>query len=392
MNHWPSEFRTFKDEKTGRAITQLTTTGNNVHLYFTENSFDRDRNEIIFLSDRASGEDRAPHEDPQYSVFRMSLDTGEMERLSDDVVHGSGSTTKTPDSALVAYTTVDGRVRLLDTHTGAQTTLYEGVPGFELSSVPSIASNRRYVAFCRNEVTEQDVHYRGANYAGFKERFIQIKDGRVTVAYTDGSGWHDVFQDTHQLGHFQFSPDDPTVGMFCHEGPWNMVRQRIWLLDFISRRARPCFRQGEDDTIGHEFWTQDGLVFFDDRGPGHDGTITSHRTQAVVTDVPVNQNTLIPFVGLIDRHNRLVRKIDMPYYCNHYHANPDNTVLVGDDVDHLVLIDISGDQAQLETLCAHGTSWHTQSSHCHPTWSWDGSRILYASDRGGRVQLYLIER
>jgi oligogalacturonide lyase len=31
-----------------------------------------------------------------------------------------------------------------------------------------------------------------------------------------------------------------------------------------------------------------------------------------------------------------------------------------------------------------------QSSHCHPTWSWDGSRILYASDYGGKVNLYLV--
>jgi oligogalacturonide lyase len=31
-----------------------------------------------------------------------------------------------------------------------------------------------------------------------------------------------------------------------------------------------------------------------------------------------------------------------------------------------------------------------QSAHCHPTWSWDGSRILYASDYGGKVNLYLV--
>jgi len=41
-------------------------------------------------------------------------------------------------------------------------------------------------------------------------------------------------------------------------------------------------------------------------------------------------------------------------------------------------------------LAQHGTSWYTQASHCHPTWSWDGQRILYASDAGGRVNLYLI--
>ena len=391
MSHWPSEFRTLKDEQTGRTITQLTSTGNNVHFYFTENSFDCHRNEIIFLSDRDSGEDRAPHEDPKFSLYRMSLDTGEMERLSDDVLDGAGSATKTPDSALIAYRTADDDIRLLDMQSGKLTTLYDRDPGFEIASVPSIASNRRYVAFCRNEITDDYIHYRGANYAGFKERFTMIKDGRITVAYADGSGWQDIYQDTHQLGHFQFSPDDPTLGMFCHEGPWNLVQQRMWFFDFISRQSRPCFRQGEHDTIGHEFWTQDGLVFFDDRGPGHDGTITSHRTQAVVTDVPVNQNVMTPFVGLIDRTGKLVRKIDMPFYCNHYHANPENTVLVGDDVDNLVLVDISGDEARLDKLCSHGTSWHTQSSHCHPTWSWDGSRILYASDKGGRVQIYLIE-
>ena len=131
-------------------------------------------------------------------------------------------------------------------------------------------------------------------------------------------------------------------------------------------------------------------MFFDDRGPGHDGTITSSRTQAVATEVAINQNDMVPFVGLMDRSGNLVKKIDMPFYCNHYHANPDNTVLVGDEDDDLVLIDIAGKKAELKALCNHKTSWHTQSSHCHPTWSWDGSRILYASDHGGKVNLYLV--
>ncbi|MBN1681470.1 MAG: PD40 domain-containing protein [Anaerolineae bacterium] len=388
---WQSEIREFTDEKTGRTIKQLTTTGNNVHFYFTENSFDKDSNAIYFISDRASGEDKAPHEDPAYNLFRMDLDSGEMAQISDDVLPGSGSATKTPDSQLIAYLTQDNKVVVLNTHTGKTTTLYDDVPGFELSSVPSIAANRRYVVFCRNESTDAHIHYGDANYAGFEERYYRIKDGRITVAFMDGSGWFDIFKDTHQLGHFQFAPDDPTLGTFCHEGPWNLVTQRIWFLDFVSREVRPCFRQDENDTIGHEFWTQDSLIFFDNRGPGHDGTITSHRTQAVVTDVAVNENEMIPFVGLVDKQGNLVRKIDMPFYCNHYHANPDNTVLVGDDVDDLVLIDIAGEEATLETLCNHKTSWHTQSSHCHPTWNWDGSRILYASDFGGRIQLYLIE-
>ena len=61
---WKSEIRTFDDPKTGREVRQLTSTGNNHHLYFTENSFDANKNEIIFLSDRASGEDKAPQARP----------------------------------------------------------------------------------------------------------------------------------------------------------------------------------------------------------------------------------------------------------------------------------------------------------------------------------------
>ena len=382
---WPSEIRTFTDKKSGRTIKQLTSTGNNVHMYFTENSFVQGTNEIIFQSDRASGKDKAPHEAPEYSLFRMNLDSGEIEQLSDDVIKRA---TKTPDGKIIAYTTTDQKVNILNAEIGKTSTIFEESGPFAMASVPSIAPNHQYVAFCRNEESK---HHNGANYAGFKERYYAIKDGRVTLAYLDGSGWFDVFKDTHQLGHFQFSPVDSTLGMFCHEGPWNLVTQRMWFLDFVTREARPCFRQDEQDSIGHEFWTKDGQIFFDNRGPGHDGTITSDRTQAIVKDVAINENDMIPFVGVMDRNGNLIRKLDMPYYCNHYHGNPDNTVLIGDDVDDLVLIDISGEKASHEVLCNHKTSWHTQSSHCHPTWDWDGKRILYASDHGGRVQIYMIE-
>jgi oligogalacturonide lyase len=363
----------------------LTTRGNNHHLYFTENSFDLLRDEIIFLSDRASGQDRAPAEEPVYNLFRMDLSSGEMVQLTDETT-SLHSVTKTPDSRIVVYV-AGNQVKRLDPESGQVEVLYEEMGAFTLGT-PSIGSNRRYVAFCRNEKVDAP---RGPNYGGFKESFYLIKDGRVTLAYLDGSGAMDVFKDTHWVSHFQFCPDDSTLATFCHEGPWNLVTQRIWLLDLVAREARPCFRQQEHDSIGHEFWTQDGHIFFDDRGPGHDGTITSYRTQAVATDVAVKQSTMVPFVGLVDRRGELVRRIDMPYYCNHYHANPGNTLLVGDDVDDLVLIDISGQEASLETLCRHGTSWHTQTAHCHPTWSWDGRRILYASDRGGKIQLYIVQ-
>jgi oligogalacturonide lyase len=383
---WDSEIREIHDERSGRKLFQLTSTGNNVHFYFTENSFDSKKPEIYFLSDRATREKGNPLQ-PYFNIFKMDLSTGRIIQLTDDLEGGPvvGNITKTPDSRFIVYIS-GNKVKKLDTQSGQVSLLYEETGRFTMTS-PSISPNLRYVAFARDEIVEVED---GPNYTGFKEAFYATKDGRITVAYLDGSGWFDALKDTHWLGHFQFCPDDGTLGTFCHEGPWNLVTQRIWLLDFVSREVKPCFRQEEQDSVGHEFWTQDGYIFFDNRGPGHDGTITSDRTQAVAKEVAVNENTMVPFVGLADRKGEVVKKIEMPFYCNHYHANPDNTLLVGDDVDELVMIDISGEKATLTPLCQHGTSWHTQSSHCHPTWSWDGNRILYASDRGGKVNLYMM--
>jgi KduI/IolB family len=73
---WPAERRSFRDPKTGRQIEQLTSVGNNVHLYFTENAFDLRGESIISRSDRASPESRASHERPHYNIFRMDQPDG----------------------------------------------------------------------------------------------------------------------------------------------------------------------------------------------------------------------------------------------------------------------------------------------------------------------------
>lgn len=381
---WPAEGRILRDERTGRTVRQLTSVGHNVHLYFTDNAFDRGADSIVFLSDRAEDE-RKPAHAAHYNLFRLELGSGEIVQLTDESAPVRKAT-KTPDGSLIAYV-AGHQVLLLDTRTGASTLVHEEREGLSLGR-PSISADGRFVGFDRNEPGAAH----GPNYSGFKERYYGIKDGRITLAHADGSGSFDLFRDTCQLAHFQFSPVNPTLAMFCHEGPWHLVTQRIWLLDTVSRRVMPAFRQGEQDSVGHEFWTMDGQVFFDNRGPGHDGTITSERTQAVAREVGFHEHgDFQPYVGLLDERGALLRSIPMPTACNHYHANPASSALVGDDVDEILLIDLAGETARTTTLCAHGTSWHSQETHCHPTWSWDGGRVLFASDRTGQVQLYLLE-
>jgi oligogalacturonide lyase len=377
---FPSEIKEYIDSKTGNVVKQLTSNGsNNFHFYFTDNSFTADDKEIYFLSDRSSITPKI------YNLFKMDLQTGKMVQLTNEPKGISPSFhTKLPESDVVVYVT--GRlVKKLDVTTLETSVLYEEKHGIKLGH-PHISADKKFVGMARNEKVEIE---RGANYKGFKESMYATKKGWITLIHMDGSGAFDVFEDTHQLGHFQFSPINSSLATFCHEGPWNLVQQRIWLLDIRTRSVQPVYRQEEDDCIGHEFWTNDGKIFFDNRRKGHDGTITVHKTQATIQANPESKQ--VPFVGFADENGQLIKKIDLPFYCNHYHSNKDNTLLIGDEVDDLVLIDISREKATIKTLCTHHTSWNTHQTHCHPTFSWNNEKILFTSDREGVCNIYLVE-
>ncbi|MCL2833742.1 MAG: oligogalacturonate lyase family protein [Treponema sp.] len=373
-----SELKTVIDSKTGHQIIQLTGgNSNNFHFYFTENSFVKGKPEIYFFSDRGSKTEF------QYNLFSMNLDTGVMTQLSDCPSPMGHNATKTLDGKYIFYT-AGNKLRRIDTGTLEEKVIYENDPGFRLGMVSLNASETK-AGFARNE--EIGISS-GKNYAGFRETMFAIKRSFITVVNTDGSNPYDAFFDTHHTAHFQFSPDDDTIATFCHEGPWNLVQQRIWIIDFMPRSVIPCFRQEEDDSVGHEFWTRDGLIFFDNRRAGHDGTITSERKQTYAVE-PEQKQT--PYIGFCDKRGKVLRTVDMPFYCNHYHANNDNSILVGDDVDDLQLINIADGSARMQTLCYHGTSWYGQSTHCHPTFDWDGRYVLYTSDFGGKHNLYMID-
>lgn len=367
---YPSELRDYTDPKSGLKIRQLTTKGINYHLYFTENSFDSgDCSIIYFLSDRAYPDTHA------INVFRMDTRTGEMEQVT-DYPQGIGRATKTPDSEYLLYN-VGNDLHLLHTPSGVSKCIYSD-PNMLVGSA-SISADKRRIGFVRTEnIPLSDTH---ENYRGFTENMYAIKDCRVAVMNIDGTDCHDVFQDTHWVGHFQFSPDDPSIAMFCHEGPWNYVQQRIWIVNMDTGFVRPCFRQEQDDSVGHEFWTRDGMIVFDNRRRGHDGTITSDKTQAVAADPTSTAPDQMPYFGFADKTGNVYRTIQMPYYCNHYHANSACTWFVGDAVEDLVMITVDGSgDTNLRVLANHNTTWRFQRGHCHPTVSWDDTRILYAAD------------
>jgi oligogalacturonide lyase len=73
-----------------------------------------------------------------------------------------------------------------------------------------------------------------------------------------------LFHSTDWIGHMLFSPTDPTLIMYCHEGPWQKV-DRIWMIHtdgtnntLIHKRTMLM------EIAGHEFWGLDGKTIWYD--------------------------------------------------------------------------------------------------------------------------------
>lgn len=99
-----------------------------------------------------------------------------------------------------------------------------------------------------------------------------------------------VHRATDWLNHLQFSPTDPGLLMFCHEGPWHKV-DRIWTIRTDgSALTKVHARTMNMEIAGHEFWSPDGkTIWYDLQTPrgevfwlaGHDIASGRRRWYAV---------------------------------------------------------------------------------------------------------------
>jgi len=73
-----------------------------------------------------------------------------------------------------------------------------------------------------------------------------------------------IHSDTAWLNHIQFSPTDPNLLMFCHEGPWHLL-DRIWTVNIITGEVKLMHKRTVNREIaGHEFFSRDGkTIWFD---------------------------------------------------------------------------------------------------------------------------------
>jgi oligogalacturonide lyase len=100
----------------------------------------------------------------------------------------------------------------------------------------------------------RNLEQRWANRAPMSLYTIQIKTGEIKT-FHDSTNW---------LNHVQFSPSDPALLMFCHEGPWDRV-DRTWTIRTDgSAETKIHTRTMVNEIEGHEFFSADGKIIWYD--------------------------------------------------------------------------------------------------------------------------------
>ncbi len=199
-----------------------------------------------------------------------------------------------------------------------------------------------------------------------------------------------VFEERRYLGHPMFRPGDDSLMGFCREGPHDLVDSRIWFIDRDGSRLRRAKDQAPGEACTHEFWLPDGTALI---------YVSYARGEDSRSIWKVDPGTL--------RNERIM---DMPP-CAHLMSNSDGSLLVGDGAGQLgdvadkaahafspdpniYLFDMANRSHR--PVCGHRSSWsvykgNTQANHPHPSFTPDGNRVYFASDRDGEPALYLAD-
>ncbi len=244
---------TWIDSDTGHRVIRLTREPGSASLYFNQNGYTPDGKRFVYTTpDGISVLDLATREAKQVvkgrvrlieagrknqrvyyiregALFLTEIDTGETRRIAALPPRGSVSTVNA-DETLAAGTYVEGG-----------------------TDYPASRSQQtRNLDQPRNK--GQMMEERWAARLPMRLFTIDIRTGEIRT----------IHQSNDWLNHLLFSPTNPALLMFCHEGPWHKV-DRIWTIRTDgSRLTKIHTRTMAMEIFGHEFWSADGKTIWYD--------------------------------------------------------------------------------------------------------------------------------
>lgn len=246
--------RTWIDKDTGHRVVRLTDEPDSASLYFNQNGYTADGRKLIYTTpegisalDLAARTARCVvkgrvrvivtgrksqrvYYTKEGAVFSTDVDSGETKEIAKLPPRGS-VTTVNADETLLAGTYIEGQGTDYNPNRPAQ---------------PQQLDQPKN----KGEMMEQRLAAR-LPMALF---LIDTRTGSTRVLH----------RATDWLNHLEFSPTDPSLLMFCHEGPWHKV-DRIWTIRTDGTQLTKIHtRTMAMEIFGHEFWSPDGKVIWYD--------------------------------------------------------------------------------------------------------------------------------
>ena len=154
----------------------------------------------------------------------------------------------------------------------------------------------------------------GDNYPGKGNMMEQRLAAKLpmalyTINITSGEV-KEFYHSTDWLNHVQFSPTDPQLMMYCHEGPWHKV-DRIWTIRIDGSNRRLMHKRTMDMEIaGHEFFGPGNMVWYD-------------------LQTPKSQVFWLAGVNVVN-DKRIRYKVPREEWSVHFNVSPDGKVFAGD--------------------------------------------------------------
>ena len=250
--------REWIDPDTGHRVVRLTDEPNSASLYFNQNAYTPDGKRMVYTTpDGVSVLDLATRASRQVVEGRVRLlEAGRRNARIYYVKDGAAWWTEI-DSAVAhrigtlpprgSVTTVNADETLL------AGTYIEGTAGQDYGG-PRLAGGAQVHALDQPKNKGQMMEDRWAARLPMAMFTMNVSTGEIRVIHRS----HDW------LNHLLFSPSDPALLMFCHEGPWHKV-DRIWTIRTDGTQLTKVHtRTMAMEIFGHEFWSADGKTIWYD--------------------------------------------------------------------------------------------------------------------------------
>ena len=259
--------REWIDPDTGHRVVRLSNDAGSASLYFHQNAYSPDGEKLIITTPTGLStinlKTRAVEKvvEGRVNVIITGRKTGQVYYTKQGIVYATDlnskatrEITRLPPRGSVASVNADETLLagIIDEGSG------DGGPGIR-NSPPSASASA--------VPGQRDDSYPGKEEM-MQRRLAERRPLRLITVDTKTGEVKTLLRSTDWINHIQFSPTDPTLLMFCHEGPWHKV-DRTWTIRTDGTALTQIHHRTMNMEIeGHEFFSGDGkMIWYDLQTP-----------------------------------------------------------------------------------------------------------------------------